>query len=170
MNKFKLFPLLFFVMLTGCGMGAQFRPFAEPKDGPQARLRVISHEYVQAIPGRDCLDGKQRGTGTVLSGWLTSKGYRGRSIGMPDAPADPKTAAEFMVAANEPITISMLNSVPNGGGCNVSGSFTPEEGKDYELRAQMERGGNYCSLKLAEIAPIPRPLPLQRAQVCKKLP
>lgn len=151
-------------------MPAQFRPFAEPTTGPMARVRVVSDNYVGAIPGHDCIIGGQEGAGTVLSGWLSSRGYRGRSIGMPNAPADPKTAAEFMVSANQPITISMMNSVPNGGGCDVSGSFTPEAGRDYEVRAQMEKGGNYCSMKLAELAPIPRPLPLKRAKVCKKSP
>lgn len=151
-------------------MPTQFRPFTEPKEGPMARVRVVSNHYVIAIPGRDCLNAGPEEAGTVLSGWLTSKGYRGRAIGMPYPPADPGTAAEIMVAANDPITISMMNSVPNGGGCDVSGSFTPEEGRDYEVRAQMERGGNYCSIKLIELAPVLRPLPLNRRHSCNKPP
>lgn len=160
--------LLAISALSGCaGIGTQFRPVAEPTDGARARLRVIGGgAFIKAVPGKSCIDWSSPGAGTVIGGIVGSNGYRGRSLGMPDAPAKMDEAAELTVAAGEPFTLALVTGSESSLSCFIAGSFVPEAGKDYEARMQLDVRNKMCTMRLAEIGANYHPLPVQRAKSC----
>ena len=155
--------------LSGCGgMPIQFTKAAEAQDGPRARLRVLeASAFIDGIPGKSCVDWDTPGAGTVVGGLFGSRGYRGRSLGIPGGPADKDAAAGLAVAANVPYTLVLSTGPESSVSCRVAGSFVPEADKDYEARMRLDLRNKVCSMQVVELGALPRPVPVQRAERCK---
>jgi len=125
------------LLSTGCGLGTQFRAATEPQGGARARLRVVATDtIVKLTPGKACHDGGPN-TGVILSNGLGSHGFRGRSLGMPGK-VEGRNFAEVYVEAGKPLSLVFLKGNDAGKlGCDVSLSFRPEAGKDYEATVSL---------------------------------
>ncbi|NUU00760.1 hypothetical protein [Herbaspirillum robiniae] len=162
------------LLLSGCAdLGTQFKAADEPKDGARARLRVVANMLVKAVPEKACIDWSAPGAGTVFGGIFGSSGYRGRSLNMPGAPRDGKSAGELYVTADKPFTLVLLTT-PEGVAyngrlyqCSVSGSFVPEENKDYEASIFIEPAQKSCSIKVVELGSPSVPVPVKNAERCQ---
>ena len=155
--------------LFGCAsIATQFVKMAEPDDGPRARLRITANMLIKGVPNTDCLTlsawGKP-GAGSIFGGIVGSKGYRGRSLGMPNPEKiDLEDSGELYVTANQPIAIALVPTPETALRCSISGSFVPEDGKDYQIDLKTDSYGSdksICTMLLREITPqglIPLPI------------
>jgi hypothetical protein len=160
-------------LLAGCGsISTQFKAASEPAEtDARARLRVVAHSLVKAVPGKTCIDWSAPGAGTVFGGMFGSSGYRGRSLDMPSPIGNKRSAGELYVAANQPITLAFVTTpegIPCGVGrtchCSVAGSFVPEKDKDYQAVLQLL--GNQCSFAVRELDADGTPVTVTPAVPC----
>jgi hypothetical protein len=181
MKKLLLVPVIF--VLSSCAVfgpfTTEFKIFKEPVNGDRARVRVVGKEDylggVWAFPGKDHLDWSTPGAGTVFGmSIITSKGFLGRSLGMPPS-LSKGPMAEFYVKAGEPITLlangisivtgyhedckevpldsndpksatmTVCDTVPDYDKCSAGRYFTPEKDVDYEV-VYSEQNVSTCSL------------------------
>lgn len=157
-------------LFTGCASQMttqQLYAMKEPVGGSQARLRVIADSGVVAIPERDCLDWGAEGSGTVYAnGILGSKGFQGRSLGMPNPPnSDLSSMGEMYIAADKPITLHYLYS--GSYSCIISVSFTPKAEKDYEATMKYDSKLNTCYALVSSLGVTREPVQAKRAERCK---
>ena len=144
------------VALTGCGSIPGNKPVPEPKDGPLARVRVVtSSTYgtnvnVRGYPGRDCAEGLSGGGNILNLASITAlvASRTGQTIGMPVSDktgADYKTT-EITVAGGQPLALSLegwwggeeyyvglLKYKKPVETCSRAVSFVPKAGADYEV-------------------------------------
>lgn len=157
-------------LFTGCASQMttqQLYAMKEPVGGSQSRLRVIADSGVVAIPERDCLDWSAEGSGTAYAnGMLGSKGFQGRSLGMPNPPSsDLSSMGEMYIAADKPITLHYLY---NGSyRCIISVSFTPKAEKDYEAMMKYDSKLNTCYALVSTLGLTREPVQVTRAERCK---
>lgn len=158
------------IAFSGCSSiitTQQFKPMVEPAEGSRARLRIISDSAVLAIPERDCLDWGAEGSGTAYANQgLGSKGFKGRSLGMPDPQSlDLSTMGEMYIAADKPITLHYIYGV--NPSCANSIWFIPQDGKDYEVTMKVDLKSNTCFAVIFVLGQIRVPVKVNRVQVCK---
>jgi hypothetical protein len=164
---------LFSIFLAGCAsVATQFKQASEPaEDESRARLRIIANSLVKAVPNKGCIDWNTQGAGTVFGGIFGSSGYRGRTLNMP-LQFDVKNSGEMYVAAGKPFTLVFMTG-PEGISykgrtyqCSVSGSFIPQENKDYEARLMFEASIKQCVFSLTEIGEKIMPVKIAEASRC----
>jgi hypothetical protein len=142
--------------LTACDSIPGNNPIPEPKNGPVARVRVITpsaygtNVNVRGYPGRDCAEGLSGGGNILnLAGVTALIGTRtGQTIGMPvsDKTGPDYKATEITVAGGQPFALSLEGW---WGGeeyvvglvkykqpvqtCSRAVTFVPKAGADYEV-------------------------------------
>lgn len=153
------------LILVGCGSAkTQFAAADEPGDGDRARVRVVANALIKAVPNKTCIDWGAPGAGTISSaGLVGSKGYRGRSLGMPGADKYERDAvAEFYVAGGKPYTLVLLTGPESRLRCSVGISFTPVANTDYE--ATLLLGSGSCTASVRTLSG--QPVKTTEAQPC----
>lgn len=171
--KFKIMYITFIlstIIVSGCSSmitTQQFKPMVEPEDGSRVRLRIISDSAVLAIPERDCLDWGAQGSGTAFAtGGLGSKGYQGRSLGMPDPQTSASsTMGEMYIAADKPITLHYIYGA--NPSCTNPVWFIPKEGKDYEAIMKFDANTRTCYAIITTLGQVRESVKVNHAQVCK---
>jgi hypothetical protein len=167
-KMFFLISLAAAFLLNGCASMkfTQFYKYEEPVSGEKAKLRVIADSFAYGYPNSACADKTVPGFGHIIGGtgvtnFLTTKGYNGRSLNMPesnnldeyrvnasklfphgDVPKDGGNRAEVYIAANKPFTVS--------ADCGTAATFTPKPNKNYELISETvdeKRTGNLIRYK-----------------------
>lgn len=156
MKKYQLTALLLSTLLIGCaGIGTQFTKMSEPQSGERAQIRVVANMLVKGIPNSACIDWSKEGAGTIFGGIVGSSGYRGRSLGMPNPEGlSSRNSGEFYAVANQPITITLLNTPESRMRCSVSGSFIPVSGKDYQVdlaTSEVSDMKSRCAMRVREV-------------------
>ncbi|WP_050809165.1 hypothetical protein [Cardiobacterium valvarum] len=157
MKSRPLFPLLF--LLTACtaihSIGTQFKPMVEPQDGDRARVRVSANMLVRGSPNTSCMDWNSEQTGTILGGIVGSKGFRDRSLGIPDPNhSKARDYAEFYVRTGEPFTLMLTNTPESRMTCSVGATFIPDKDHDYEfvlLTAMRGSLSSQCSVQAYDV-------------------
>ena len=158
--------LLFMIavgMLAGCA-GPKVLD-ASPEHGPVARMRVLTTgAFVYLHPNTSCYTLYDKAAIPAYSGGKDYGLFDGlaqlsenRKVGMPVTDDITWAYNEFIVQANQPMTI-YSTYVANGevGGqwrhtsCGpITGSFSPEPGKDYDAGLILEEGR--CYLRVREL-------------------
>ncbi|MDR2239547.1 MAG: hypothetical protein LBE33_03825 [Zoogloeaceae bacterium] len=134
MRNFFWVPSIF-LLFSCASISTQFTPFEEPASGDRAKVRVIGNALVKAIPGKNCVDWSTPGAGTVLGGIVGSRGFHGRSLGMPPGrDASKVDTAEFYAEAGKPITLVVMTTPEFRYECSATVSFIPEKDKNYEAQ------------------------------------
>lgn len=150
-------------MLTGCA-GPKILD-ASPENGPVARMRVlVTGASVYLHPNKSCYTLYDK---TAIPAHSGGKDYglfdglaqlsKNRKVGMPVTDDITWAYNEFIVRANQPITIfsSYVSTGEVGGQWRYSscgpftGSFSPEPGKDYDAGLMLE--GGRCYLRVREL-------------------
>ncbi|NMM11690.1 MAG: hypothetical protein HHJ16_15655 [Polaromonas sp.] len=170
----KLFVLLSCVILFGCAqLSTQFKTAEEPVGGERARLRIIANSLVKAVPNKSCIDWSAPGAGTVFGGIVGSSGYRRRTLDMPAPSSNHEDMGEMYVTAGQPFTLVFMTT-PEGivykgykYNCSISGSFIPENKKNYEAKLKLDPTLKICSFELIEIGEINKPIQINQASNCK---
>lgn len=146
------------VALSGCaatGLGK-----AEMNPAKEARIRVFNQNGigVRLNPNRACYASETLfGLGDpaiqASSGGWSAMGSN-RVVGMPRAADTPEKFHEYVVNANEPMTIETIYRL--GGTAtgslrcgSLAGTFTPAPGADYEGYLYFE--GQYCKLAIRQL-------------------
>ncbi|WP_374334398.1 hypothetical protein [Leeia sp.] len=139
------------VLLSGCGTLKNVRSFSREYQGPavgeRAQLRVSVREgMVRGVPGRDCLDWDQAGSGVIA---ITHGGFadpKFTPLPMP-APSMPTqkfrsegsyAEGEVYIPAGKPMTLHYLSP----GYCFLSLTFDAEPNASYETT--FSRDEKYC--------------------------
>lgn len=175
MKIHSIYMVVFMTLLSGCSALRSNVALEQPKEGPRARVRVITpsvfNEYrgVRAYPNQACIaDNKAPGNGNVVGTQFGfEKSLTGQKLGMPESASSVKednNQAEVFVAANQPITFKYLKpdsasvtviagfkSTVRLPGCIAAVSFIPEAGADYELvfGDDSSKGCGYSSTRLS---------------------
>ncbi len=158
--------LLFMIavgMLTGCA-GPKVLD-ASPEHGPVARMRVLTTgAFVYLHPNTSCYTLYDKAAIPAYSGGKDYGLFDGlaqlsenRKVGMPVTDDITWAYNEFIVQANQPMTIyaTYVASGEVGGQWRYSscgpftGSFSPEPGKDYDAGLMLE--GGRCYLRVREL-------------------
>lgn len=165
--------------LAGCSsVGTQFSKMDEPSGGERARVRVAANMLVKGVPESSCIDWRKPGAGTIFGGIVGSKGYRGRSLGMPDPNhLAGKRSGEFYVAGGRPFSVALINTPESRMKCNIAVTFVPQAGRDYQLAMATEAaadskfpGGrkSVCSAVVTDITGgQSKPVAIQKTNNCR---
>ncbi|APO97034.1 hypothetical protein [Xanthomonas vesicatoria] len=151
------------MLLAGCGAirssAISLSTFDEPRDGPRARLRLVTERPAPELyPNRSCIGGNIQGAGIAPSSRPGPFGTgSGQKIGIPAvAVSGGRFVTEAHLRAGEPITLSL-----SAGGCmdnrcslntplcTVSRSFVPQAGQDYV--ATIFSRGPECEVEVSRI-------------------
>ncbi len=166
------------VVLTACGSVKGNQIVQVPKDGPTARLRVITpstygtNVNIRGYPGKDCIQGLEGGGNILNLAAVTTfiESRSGQTIGMPlsEKSGPQYKTTEIAVAGDKWFALSLDGYW--GGGKYVSGgyeytipvgrcaravTFLPKAGEDYEVFFD-GTGGSSCSVsgsRLVSAAP-----------------
>lgn len=129
---------------------------------PTARIRVfnVAGGTIRFHHNKMCYE-KSLMNGLIGKGVGVSNGWsrlrKNKSVGMPVAADTPEKFNEYVVPANEPITIEGMYYVSGSTGlgsytgkCGPIGRyFTPQTGADYE--AYIKPDGARCSLEIRQL-------------------
>ncbi|MFO2466508.1 hypothetical protein OOJ96_24415 [Pseudomonas sp. 15FMM2] len=164
-----------------CGNISNIRAYStnyvEPTAGDTARVRVITNGMVRGVPGRDCVDWREPGSGVMAS---AESGFadqnNGRSLGMPvsnrDVKAEQLARTELKVPADKPFTVNFQSEGSRSGGysysCQKSLHFTPKAGQDYEL-ILLDSGQCLMALQQLNHGTKPASVALEKAGLCNAL-
>jgi hypothetical protein len=161
------------VVLTSCGSIKGNQPIPEPKDGPTARLRVVTpstygtNVNIRGYPGKDCTQGLDGG-GNILNLALVTtlvESRSGQTIGMPpsDKTGSQYRATEITVPGDKWFALSLIGywggaKYISGGyehtmplqACGRAVTFVPKAGEDYEVFFDGTAGPN-CSVSASRL-------------------
>ena len=194
--------LLVIILLSGCALLPEAMQPPKPRifktdhdPATEARIRVyvshrLVHTYVSTFlfPERSCYT--QHNPGNMIQAHIegVSTGalffppfQKNREIGIPKNPNMPPEYNEFVITANQPLTIvsmlnDSLNAIPGNrltfrGGqwrCGpIAMTFIPQPGHDYETSLQISKGasGNhYCFIQLQRLIQTPEGLKIEDAR------
>ncbi|WP_157971380.1 hypothetical protein [Dyella sp. C9] len=148
---------IYLLAAAGCGAVKSVSPrYEEPTTGQRARVRVVGltpHVFAAECPTRDA---KPSGR---LADWGVGAKLGKRSLGMPrQAAFGDEDYAEIYVPAGAPLTITFGGTYQSAQGpytkvCTSRVTFTPQEGKDYEVR---QAAGGFCVDGAAELITTPQ--------------
>ncbi|WP_028534392.1 hypothetical protein [Paludibacterium yongneupense] len=154
MKYMKLLTLLPSVLVIGCAdLSTQFKAAEEPADGPRARIRIVANALVKAVPGKNCIDYHTPGAGTIFGGIVGSRGYRGRSLNIPNAESfDASSMGEMYASAGKPIALQFLTTPESRYSCGVGVTFTPKVDHDYQVKMILDPSHMECTAEVRSLS------------------
>ncbi|WP_342316316.1 hypothetical protein [Lysobacter sp. FW306-1B-D06B] len=153
-------------LMSGCfvksTIKSELSAYAEPADGPLARIRLIGSRNVKVYPDSTCAAYTVPGSGYPAGPQMG--GQRKRDLGMPKALPMPKHYVEIAARADRPITAGFsfytgmtIPGVPGTGmpntsrsaNCYVAHSFVPQADQNYEVTSAWNGAG--CSIQVMRL-------------------
>lgn len=175
-------------LLTSCAAPKALD--VSPASGLTARIRALpmmDKAYIYLYPGKTCYTPKEKPEIIAHTG---GKDYSvinplfffgaNKKVGMPPTDDMPWRYHEFIVSADQPLTIMAyyrrqgeINGQFRSSNCGpIVGRYIPNSGKDYDAALVFERGR--CYLRVRELIPDtltgkvkPTEIPLTPASQCK---
>ena len=178
-------PLLICIVVPGlvsCGqvqgtmdmLGAAFRTVDEPPEStPHSLLRISTDGMTWVLPGSVCESVTNPRAGIAVSANQIYLGARGVTNQLRGVVGDaPKGVAsgELRLTAGEPVTLRYNQSWRVGDyiyHCQVSRSFVPVPGAQYQLLTSSDASQRRCGVVLMQLAPVPLLVETAAAQKCK---
>lgn len=174
----KAFNVLILV-LTAAGPATNGSATQEPE--ATARVRVFNQvgDTVRFHHNKSCYD-KASMRGLISKGFQASNGWsrlrENKTVGMPVAVDTPEKFNEYVVPANEPITIEGMHIVSGytgqgsyTGSCGPIGRyFTPQVGADYEAYITSDK--THCGLEIRQLLTEQGPVTTRSVHVVPAFP
>ena len=119
-----------------------------------AKIRVLHGVGVTMYPGKTCY-GRSAGGVSLASGGFSFL-VANKKVGMPVTEDTPWSYHEYVIPANEPLTLAMYLYSSTPGAVTVTqtcgpvgATFTPEAGKHYDTNMLFQSGR--CSVQVREL-------------------
>jgi len=140
------------ILLSATGCSTNPPPLAV--SALTAKIRVFHGVGVTIYPGKTCY-GQSAGGVSVASGGFSFLAPN-KKVGMPVTEDTPWSYHEYVISANEPLTLSMYLYSSTPGAVSVTqtcgpvgATLTPEAGKYYDTNMLLQSGR--CSVQVREL-------------------
>jgi len=141
------------------------RPYAEPKDGSRARLRISTDGAVRIADNTSCStwSDPNSGVGPVARGPLLTKENNSKSLGMPGVAPGDLTSTELHVRAGRPLLLHYMKqqgvTYTTVASCDGLYSFIPKLDHDYQAVFRQTADGRLCFRGVVDISSPTVPIP-----------